>query len=140
MNLKLRGGKSSELKVAGELIREGVDIYFPYVDDQAIDLIARSENDVRINYYDIQIKSVKGYNRIVGIKDIDKKTDHYILIIHYRHDNKPDEFFYLTKGQIKEHWIESSDWGDLVFNKPEREKYSSQDLRDLVEKIRLQRI
>lgn len=53
MAKKLRAGKSSELIVAGELIRNGLDVYMPYVDDQAIDLIIRSEIDNEIKYYDI---------------------------------------------------------------------------------------
>jgi len=36
---KMRGGKSSELIVAGELIRHGLDVYLPCVDDQSIDLL-----------------------------------------------------------------------------------------------------
>ena len=135
MAKKLRAGKSSELIVAGELIRNGLDVYMPYVDDQAIDLIIRSEIDDEIKYYDIQIKSVKGYNRIIGLKNIEEKNPDYILIIHYRHDNKPDEFFYLTKDQIIKHYLKDSDWGDLIFNKPEREKYKDQIIANLADKI-----
>lgn len=135
MAKKLRAGKSSELIVAGELIRNGLDVYMPYVDDQAIDLIIRSEIDNEIKYYDIQIKSVKGYNRIIGLKNIEEKNPDYILIIHYRHDNKPDEFFYLTKDQIIKHYLKDSDWGDLIFNKPEREKYKDQIIANLADKI-----
>lgn len=134
MAKNLRAGKSSELIVAGELIRNGLDIYMPYVDDQAIDLIIRSEIENEIKYYDIQIKSVKGYNRIIGLKNTDNKKENYILIIHYRHDNKPDEFFYLNKKQIKKHAIDT-EWGDLIFNKPEREKYKCQKIEDLAKNI-----
>lgn len=128
MNIKLRKGKSSELIVAGELLRHNLDVYMPCVDDKAIDLVIRVENKDKVTFYDVQVKSVRGYNRIVGVKDMSTMCNRYILIIHYRHDNKPDEFFYLTKDQIKEHHKGDSDWGDLVFNKPEREKYCKQNL------------
>ena len=131
MNIKLRRGKSSELIVAGELLRHNLDVYMPCVDDQAIDLVIRVENEDKVTFYDVQVKSVKGYNRIVGVKDMSTICSRYILIIHYRHDDKPDEFFYLTKDQIKKHHIEDSEWGDLVFNKPERERYCDQDLSHL---------
>lgn len=130
-NLKMRLGKSSELRVTSELVRRGVDVYFPCVDDKAIDFVIRQEIGEDIQYFDIQVKSVKGYNRIIGLGDINAKEDNYILVIHYRHDNKPDEFFYLLRNQILEHWLADSGWGDLVFNKAQRQQYESQDLYTL---------
>ncbi len=135
MNKRFRMGKSSEHIVCGQLLRYGLDVYLPCVDDQAIDLILRHENLNDVRYYDIQVKSVKGYNRIIGVKDVAEKQDKYILIIHYRHENKPDEFFYLTKKQIIQHHISGSDWGDLIFNKQERQNYSQQNLSDLANHI-----
>jgi len=138
MNKKLRNGKSSELMVASVLTRNEIDVYFPLIDDIAIDMIVRTDK----KYYDIQIKSVKGYNRIVGIKDLDKKKDNYIIVIHYRHNKKADEFFYLTLNQAKQYWKKVdkdgklNPWGDLIFNKPEREKHIEQNLENLAEKIK----
>ena len=131
MNKRLRIGKSSELTVAGELIRHGLDVYLPCVDDQAIDLLLRASAPDGVHYYDLQIKSVKGYNRIVGLRDVERQRGNYILIIHYRHDERPDEFFYLTREQIALHQLKDSEWGDLVFNRPERKRYSGQTLADL---------
>ena len=131
MNKTQRGGKSSELIVAGELLRQGLDVYTPYVDDQAIDLVLRAESQGEIRYYDLQVKSVKGYNRIIGLRDISRKSSRYILIVHYRHEDRADEFFYLTKEQIEQHMLPGSEWGDLVFNKPEREQYQAQTLAHL---------
>ena len=130
-NLKLRAGKSSELRIASELIRLGIDVYIPCVDDQAIDLVIRKEVNGQPVYYDVQVKSVKGYNRIVGLSNIHQKGNNYILIVHYRHETKPDEFYYLIKEQIMKHWLSDSGWGDLVFNNPERQLYASQDLKGL---------
>ena len=131
MNTRMRGGKSSELIVAGELLRHGLDVYLPCVDDRAIDLLLRVEDQVGVRHYDVQVKSVRGYNRIVGLKDIDNKPSRYILILHYRHDDKADEFFYLTKNQVLRHYLKGAEWGDLVFNKAEREQYVAQTLADL---------
>jgi len=139
MNNKARGGKSSELMVASLLTRNSIDVYFPIVDDIAIDMIIRTESI----YYDIQVKSVKNYNRIVGVKELHSKNKNYIIIIHYRHDKKNDEFFYLTLKQAKDQWKEKNKngdinkWGDLIFNKEHREKFSTQNLEDLASKILL---
>jgi hypothetical protein len=139
MNKSMRGGKSSELIVTGQLLRYGLDVYMPCVDDQAIDLLIRAESEGEVLHYDVQVKSVKGYNRIIGIRNLEGKGSRYILIIHYRHDDKPDEFFYLTKEQVALHHIAGS-WGDLVFNKPERDLYARQTLAQLAERIRRKEI
>src|SRR5262245_9880201 len=136
MNQRLRAGKSSELAVASQLIRHGLDVYLPSVDDQAIDLVLRSETAGVVRYLDVQVKSVAGYNRILGLANIAKKHDRYVLVIHYRHDEKPDEFFYLMHEQILKHHSGDFEWGDLIFNKPERERYAEQDLAHLARRVR----
>ena len=115
MNKSLRAGKSSELIVAGELLRHGLDVYLPCVDDQAIDLLIRNEYEDSVIHYDVQVKSVKGYNRIIGVKKPGDRSNRYILIIHYRHGDKPDEFFYLTKEQIVLHHLADSGLGGFGF-------------------------
>lgn len=135
MNKRLRNGKSSELIVAGELLRYGVDVYLPCVDDQAIDLLLRVERQDEVRHYDVQVKSVEGYNRIVGLRDMGLRPSSYILVIHYHHDSRQDEFFYLTKEQISQHHLKNSAWGDLVFNKAEREQYVSQTLANLAKRL-----
>jgi hypothetical protein len=131
MNKAMRQGKSSELIVAGELIRHGLDAHIPCVDDQAIDLIVRLERSDGVHSYDIQIKSVAGYNRIIGVKSPKTRQGNYVLVIHYRHADKPDEFFYLTADQVEHHLLEDSSFGDLVFNRAERAAYAQQTLSDL---------
>lgn len=84
----MRGGKSSELIVAGQLLRLGLDVYLACLDDQAMDLLIRVEANGAVTHYDVQVKSVKGYNRIIGIRNMENEGDRYILIIHYRHENK----------------------------------------------------
>jgi hypothetical protein len=90
-------------------------------------------------HYDVQVKSVKGYNRIIGIRNLESKGNRYILVIHYRHNTRPDEFFYLTKEQVALYHIAGS-WGDLVFNKPERDLYAHQTLAQLAEQIQRRNI
>jgi hypothetical protein len=136
MKSRSRGGKSSELIVAGELIRHGLDVYMPLVDDQAIDMIIRAPVSGSIRHYDVQVKSVEGYNRIVGLRDIAQKEATYILILHYRHPNKPDECLYLLRDQILLYHKPEYTWGDLIFNKPEREKYISQSIAELAAQIK----
>ena len=136
MNNRSRNGKSSELMVAGELIRHGLDIYLPLVDDQAIDMIIRQPIGNVVKHYDVQVKSVSGYNRIVGLRDIEAKAETYILILHYRHSTKPDECLYLLRDQIMLFHKPEYEWGDLIFNKPEREQYISQSLSKLATKIK----
>jgi hypothetical protein len=60
MNKRLRSGKSSELIVAGKLIRHDVDVYMPCVDDQAIDLVLRAEGPNGIRYYDVAGEKCQG--------------------------------------------------------------------------------
>lgn len=132
MASRARAGKSSELAVASELIRHGLDVYLPCVDDQGIDLLLRVEDEHGTRHYDVQVKSVRGYNRIVGLRHVREKSDRYVLIIHYRHDTKADEFYYLTREQVIEHWLgDESAWGDLIFNRTERERHGFQTLSHL---------
>ncbi len=136
MNVRSRNGKSSELFVAGELIRNGLDVYLPCVDDQAIDMIIRSPVGNSVKHYDVQVKSVSGHNRVVGLKDIEEKNDNYILIVHYRHENKPDECFYLTRSQVLQFHRKEYKWGDLILYKSDREMLVSQSLSLLSTKIK----
>lgn len=131
MNKRLRAGKSSELIVAGQLTRHGVDVYTPCVDDQAIDLVVRVERSDGVRFYDVQVKSVKNYNRIIGLKRPDNRQGRYVLIIHYRNDKKPDEFLYLTRKQIALHCLQTSVWGDLILKKKDRAQYAHQTLSHL---------
>ena len=135
MNKSMRGGKSSELFIASQLIRYGLDVYQPFVDDLAIDLVVRTEHENGPQFYEIQVKSVKGYNRILGVKDTSTFSENYIIVVHYRHENKDDEMLYLTKQQIQHHHLIESSWGDLVINKPERERYKNQTIDALAKAI-----
>ena len=137
---RMAEGEWKECRVVAELIRRGVDVYRPCVDDRGIDCVVRQETDEGVIHVDVQIKGSNGYNRIVGVrrKQVESKDDGYIVIIAYfHHGKKPDEFFFLTKGQVlrlkDEAFGEGGDggWGDLIFNKPERKRFAHQDLNGL---------
>jgi len=132
---RMRMGKSSELTVAGELIRHGLDVYLPCVDDQAIDLVIRADAEEGPRYYDVQVKSVAGYNRIIGVRSPEHQRGRYVLVVHYRHGNRPDEFLYLAADQIRRYHLKDSTWGDLVLNRAERDQLHAQDLADLARRI-----
>ena len=131
MNKRLRAGKSSELIVTGQLTRHGVDVYTPCVDDQAIDLVVRVERPDGVRFYDVQVKSVRNYNRVIGLKPPGNRQGRYVLIIHYRNDKKPDEFLYLTRKQVALHHPTPSAFGDLILRKKERAQYAHQTLSHL---------
>lgn len=58
-NLQL--GKYAEYFVKMEFTLAGFDVYAPEVDDKGIDFIARKNENT---YYDIQVKSARGFNYI----------------------------------------------------------------------------
>ena len=90
MNKSLRAGKRSELIVAGELLRHGLYVYLPCVDDQAIDLLIRAECGDLVVHCDVQVKSVKGYNRIIGVKKPSAKNNwHWTITTCSQADSGP---------------------------------------------------
>jgi hypothetical protein len=137
VNTRAHGGKASELIVAGELTRRGLDVYMPCLDIRGVDLVVRTEHKGRGEFYEIQVKSVGSYTRIVGIhKDrVRAKSANFILILHYRLEDKDDEFYFLTKEQVLELLPPKTEWGDLIFNKAERERFRRQDLTALATKL-----
>lgn len=136
MNRRMRVGKSSEFIVAAELLRLGLDVYVPCVDDQAIDMLVRVTGGERPpRHYEIQVKSVRGYNRIVGLSDLAQASDRFLVVIHYRHDDRPDEFFWLRRDKARALRLPKK-WGDLRFNKAERPRYADRTLGALAEALR----
>ncbi len=129
-----KSGKYAELRVATELLKEGIPVYFPFVDDEKVDLIVRISNKTQVVHWDIQVKSSKGYNQIIGIpwSYITSKPSNYLVVVTFIHSRKPDEFFFLTIDNLLGLMPEPVDeWGGLRFNKPEREKYKNQTITGL---------
>ncbi|MBA7490407.1 hypothetical protein ES702_00945 [subsurface metagenome] len=135
MNIsRQKHGKYAELRVATELLKKGIPVYFPFVDDEKVDLVVRISNKTQADHWDIQVKSAKGYNQIIGVpwSYIASKPPNYLLVAAFIHARKPDEFFFLTvKDLLGLMPYPVSVWGDLRFNKPEREKYRDQTIANL---------
>jgi len=129
----MRGGKISELEVATACIKAGLSVFLPLVDDEAVDMVVRLSGG---RHYDVQVKSCAGHNRIIGLRwqfILDDAADNYILVVAYRFPNKPSEFYYLTVEDLRndlslrlEPGVVS--WGDLVFNRAQRDRYSDRGL------------
>jgi len=138
MNTRAYGGKASELIVAGELVRRGLDVYMPTIDIKGVDLIVRTGGEGRGKFYEVQVKSVGSYTRVVGLQKarVRRKGRNYFLVLHYRLEARDDEFYYLTRDQLLDLLPPRSDWGDLVFNRQEREKFRQQDLTALAKVLR----
>jgi hypothetical protein len=134
VNKRMRGGKSSELIVAGHLVRHGLEVYVPCVDDQAVDLLVRVIGSLRTCYYEVQIKSVAGNNRIVGLKNLDAKGDRYVIVLHFRHTTRADEFYWLWRDEARELHVPNS-WDDLRFGVPERQRFKERSLHHLAETL-----
>jgi len=135
MNInRQKHGKYAKLRVVTELLKEGIPVYFPFVDDEKVDLVVRISNKTQVVHWDIQIKSSKGYNQIIGIpwSYIASKPSNYLVIIAFIHSRKPDEFFFLTVEDLVGLMPDPvTVWGDLRFNKPERKKYKNQTITNL---------
>jgi len=141
MRSRLREGKYKELRVISELIALGFDVYPAAVDDQGIDCVLRVKRGPCPEYYDVQIKGYKGYNRVVGVTrdDVQKQQDKYLLILAFFHRDGKDEIFFLTREQVlqmKDHALSTGadkgkGWGDLPFNKEERSRFANQKIQHL---------
>jgi len=139
-------GKHAELKVASELIGMGLEVYFPFVDASGTDLLVRVERKGKAKHYDIQVKSVRGYNVPVGLprSKVEAKGTNFILILAFLHKGKQDEFYYLTRDQLlkllppnaeyqSRQYLEK--WGDIRFGKEERESFKGQNLEGLAQML-----
>jgi hypothetical protein len=120
-------GKESELMVAGILCDNGLDVFLPLV-DRGLDMVVQGKDGL----YGIQVKSVKDYNRIVGLSTLPD-----FLIVHYRNTGtKKDELLYLTKDQVLKHWLPDSEWKDVVLNKEDRERYADQTIDRFIAELK----
>ena len=144
---RLQQGKYKELRVISELLELGLDVYPAAVDDQGIDCVVRVPHGDQVAYYDVQIKGYRGYNRVVGVyrKALEQQSPNYLLVLAFFHETKPDEVFFLTRDQVlqlKDRAFgkgSNGGWGDLLFNKPERQEFAGQTIERLPEFLRQRR-
>ena len=137
---KMRRGKLAELRVISKLMELGLNVFYPFVDDQSVDAIIRIEKENETKYYDLQIKSLRSYTRIIGVnkKKIEKlfneNRDNYIIIVYYILKDR-EEFYYLLPEQALAMMPKDPEWGDIIFKKTEREKYKHQNLEHLAKRL-----
>ena len=117
-------GKAVELRVAAKLIEAGLDVFLP-VRDRGIDLVVQSDD----HFYGVQVKSIRGYNRIVGLSVLPD-----ILVVVYQHKDR-DEYLWLSREQIERHWLRDSEWKDVVLNQEERDIYEDQTIESVIKSL-----
>ena len=138
--LTMRRGKAAELRVMAELTRHGLDVYAPLIDDQGIDLIVRAKDEhLKVRYWEIQVKSVEGYGRVMGLRheSISAFAGNYILIINY-HFNERDEYLYLLQKQALKLVPPDAPSTNLCLSKSERSYYyekKNQTLDNLADRM-----
>jgi len=96
-------GKEGELKVIGELLRRGFDIYLPLIDIRGIDCIIKTE----VGYKEIQIKTrEKGIHWLFDVKSFVPRDNFYIICYHLREPNVfwvfPSKIYKLNSNLIKQ--------------------------------------
>jgi len=90
-------GKQGELRVIGELLKQGFDIYLPLVDIGGIDCIIRTE----VGYKEIQIKTREKISTslLFDVKKFEPRNN-FFIVCHYI--NEPDIYWVLPSKVFKE--------------------------------------
>ena len=89
-------GKRIEFWIIGEMIKEGLDVYIPLVDDMGIDAIVRKENG---SFLEIQIKA-RSKNVVFGDSG---------LFAAIKHDGIRENYFFVFYSErMNTTWIMSS--------------------------------
>jgi len=93
-------GKEGELRVIGELLRRGFDIYLPLVDIGGIDCIIKTD----IGYREIQIKTREKFSTalLFDVKNFIPKDSFFIICYNI---NEPDTFWIIPSKVFKDNAI-----------------------------------
>jgi hypothetical protein len=87
----LQVGRYSEYFAKMEFTLFGFEVYTSEVDDRGVDFVARRERD---RFYDVQVKSVRGYNYIFVPKEkTSEKDDHRYLAVVILHEGLEPAFY-----------------------------------------------
>jgi hypothetical protein len=86
----LQVGRYSEYFVKMEFTLYGFDVYQAEVDDKGIDFVIRKGND---RYYDVQVKSVRGFNYIFFRKQYFELRDNLYAAVVILKNGKPPDLF-----------------------------------------------
>lgn len=73
-----------------EAVLHGYDVYSAEVDDKGIDFVLRNDCN---NYYDVQVKSVRGYNYIFFRKDRFELRENMLAAIVIFHNLKEPDLY-----------------------------------------------
>ena len=75
---KQQVGQYGEYFVKMELTKAGLSVFGAEVDDRGIDFVARTEAG---NHYDVQVKTVRGFNYVYCRKKVFKISDKMLLAL-----------------------------------------------------------
>ena len=89
-------GKRMEYWVAGLMIKEGLDVYMPLVDDKGIDMVVRREDGT---FVEVQVKA-RSKDVVIGDAAL------FAAIAHERRDNY---YFVFYSERIDKFWIMTSE-------------------------------
>ena len=114
----LQVGRYSEYFVKMEFTIYGFDVYQAEVDDKGIDFVIRKGHD---RYYDIQVKSVRGFNYIFFRKQYFELRDNLFAAIVIVDEGKPPKLFLIpaTVWQNPNALFVSRDYEPPKKSKPE---------------------
>ena len=93
----LQLGRYAEYFAKMEFTLYGFDVYSAEVDDKGIDFIIKREN----NYYDIQVKSIKGNNYIFFPKDKFILRKNLLATVLIFHQDKQPEIYLIPSLEWK---------------------------------------
>ena len=89
-------GKRIEYWVAGLMLKEGIDVYMPLVDDNAIDAVVRRRDGM---FVEVQIKA-RSKDVVMGDAAL------FAAIVHERRDNY---YFVFYSERLASFWIMTSE-------------------------------
>jgi hypothetical protein len=114
----LQVGKYSEYFVKMEFTLYGFDVYQAEVDDKGIDFVIRNRHD---SYYDVQVKSVRGFNYIFFRKEYFELRNNLFAAVVILDEGEPPKLFLIpaTVWQSPNALFVSRDYGPPKKSKPE---------------------
>ena len=97
---KVSFGKRIEYWIAGEMLKEGLDVYLPTVDDMGIDAVVRRKDGT---FIEVQIKACskdvrEGYAADFGVKINEERKNYFFVFYSERMDTK----FIMTHEEFTE--------------------------------------
>jgi hypothetical protein len=114
----LQVGKYSEYFVKMEFTLYGFDVYQAEVDDKGIDFVIRNRHD---SYYDVQVKSVRGFNYIFFRKEYFELRNNLFAAVVILDEGETPKLFLIpaTVWQNPNALFVSRDYGPPRKSKPE---------------------